>query len=417
MSLPRRAAAGLLLLALLLLSGWIAVHGRDAPLPDDGDLRLAKPAPAPADNGYAQFEAASDAAQLPHDAPTWDRFHAFRAGKTWEPDWISELVAQNAAATALLRTGIASPAFAFPAHERAANDRLRTLYRVQQLVALSGAQARIALRDADPHDAIELASLGLRAGRRLSAAENPDLFAISMTIAFQTLSLLDLESAARSTRVSPDSARELGALLESTRWRAQDWQRVWGLEYTRLRAALGGLDAARAAWPLALLPDAYRWHPNATAAALADYYREQGRKSASSCADVLARGARLVPVTAASLFAPNGLGRLVIHDVRAQSYDDVQRQRCQFETQVSLVEVMIAVKAYSDAEGHLPERLDELVPRYLAALPLDRYDGAPLRYARAIPAVYSVGDDLADTGAGAPPSPDDPREPGLLLAF
>ena len=39
-----------------------------------------------------------------------------------------------------------------------------------------------------------------------------------------------------------------------------------------------------------------------------------------------------------------------------------------------------AVKRFQLANGRLPERLDELVPRFLEAPPIDPCDGQPLRY-------------------------------------
>jgi hypothetical protein len=419
MSRPPQAALGLLLaLPLLVVTGWIAFHRGDAPAPDDRDLHLAGPAAAGA-NGFEWFAAAANAARLPHDEETWRRFHAFRAGQTWEPDWISALVAENATATGLLRAGVAAPAFAFDraAPARIGDARMHTLFLGQQLVALAGAQARIALSDGRAHDALELASLGLHAGRRLSAADNVDLFGIYMASAFETLSLIDLEYAARKSRVSAETARQLGALLESSRWDTTDWQRAWGLEYERVRAELSALDPALAGWPSPLLPNAYRWHPNRTAGALADLYRDQSQKSARFCADAhLQRdGEARAPVVADS-FAPNALGDLVIQQVRARDYDRIQRNRCQLETQVSLVEVMIAAKAYSDREGALPDRLEDLVPRYLDALPIDRYDGAPLRYARTRRAIYSIGEDLTDAD-GLDRGLFDANAPGLSLAF
>jgi hypothetical protein len=195
----------------------------------------------------------------------------------------------------------------------------------------------------------------------------------------------------------------------------------------RLAARLRGqVDAASAqdwtglGWPLFLLPSGYRWHPHRIAAVLAEMFRDQRRKSAMFCANAGLRregGARPVSPGLAALLAPNALGQLVVDDIRSQGFDQIQLKRCQFETHVSLVEALIAAKAYSDVRGALPQRLEDLVPRYLDALPLDRYDGAPLRYARGVPAVYSVGDDFIDAGAGAPPSLLDTREPGLSLAF
>jgi hypothetical protein len=416
---PFAIASGILLaLALVALPGWTALHYRDAPPPDDRDLRAAQP-PASSDNGFAQFVAAADAAQLPKDEATWRRFHAFRAGTTWEPEWIAELVAQNAPATALLRAGLAAPVFAFPPPGGASDDRMKTLFRLQQLVALSGARARILLREGRGREAIELASLGLRVGKRVSSADNVDLFGIYMAGAYQTVALLDLEFAARSTRVDAQTARELGALLEETRWRASDWQRVWGLEYQQLIASLATIDIDGVPWPIRLLPSAYRFQPNRTASALADLYREQSRKSARACAHAdLARSGELLALpTAIELFAPNALGRIVIREIRARNFDQVQRKRCQFETHVSLVEALIAAKAYSDAEGRLPAQLADLAPRYLDAPPLDHFDGEPLRYAVAAHAVWSVGEDYSNEGGGTAPNPLDPHQPAVSLAF
>lgn len=426
MARPLAIASGTLIaLALLALTGWIALNRTDAPAPEDRDLRLARSPAAVSENGFDRLEAAARAARLPKGEQNWNRFHAFRAGETWEPQWISELVAQNAPATALLRDALASPAFAFAPSDRAGTraERIATLLRVRQLIALAGAQARILLRDGHSRDAIELASLGLRVGKRISAAENVDLLAIDMAIAFQTVSLLDLEHAARMTHLAPDAAHTLGRLLESTRWRAEDWQRIWALEYELLLAEVDAAserarDGSGLAWPMSLLPSAYRWHRNETAAVLAGLYRDQRRKSALFCADAgLHADVQWMRPGFADLVAPNAMGRIAVDAIRARSFDSFQLQRCQLETHVSLVAALIAAKAWSDAEGALPDRLADLVPRYLDALPLDRYDGSPLRYARAARAVYSIGEDLTDAGPAAAPSPLDPHAPGLSLVF
>jgi hypothetical protein len=69
----------------------------------------------------------------------------------------------------------------------------------------------------------------------------------------------------------------------------------------------------------------------------------------------------------------------------------------------------LAVKAYEKEHGSAPERLDELVPDYLPLVPIDPFDGQPLRYLRSgvlrLPAntwaIYSIGGDLTDGGGDA----------------
>lgn len=62
----------------------------------------------------------------------------------------------------------------------------------------------------------------------------------------------------------------------------------------------------------------------------------------------------------------------------------------------------IAATRYRLANGVLPSDLDQLVPAYLSAVPLDPFDGKPLRLARHNGQwiVYSIGQDLTDDGGG-----------------
>jgi hypothetical protein len=50
------------------------------------------------------------------------------------------------------------------------------------------------------------------------------------------------------------------------------------------------------------------------------------------------------------------------------------------EATLRCAQVGVAVKRYRTAHNQLPVSLDELVPQYLDAVPLDPYDGKPLRY-------------------------------------
>jgi hypothetical protein len=60
----------------------------------------------------------------------------------------------------------------------------------------------------------------------------------------------------------------------------------------------------------------------------------------------------------------------------------------------------LAAERYRLAEGRWPDHLDALVPRYLNAVPIDPFDGRPLRLCRPLDGliVYSVGPDRVDNG-------------------
>jgi hypothetical protein len=88
--------------------------------------------------------------------------------------------------------------------------------------------------------------------------------------------------------------------------------------------------------------------------------------------------------------------------------------------------VAIAVERYrADNAGRMPAALDDLVPRYIASVPVDPYTDTPLRIATrsAGYAIYSVGQDGKDDGGSVRPGPpkyqsgppSDPPDVGVLI--
>lgn len=64
----------------------------------------------------------------------------------------------------------------------------------------------------------------------------------------------------------------------------------------------------------------------------------------------------------------------------------------------------IALELYRRRHGEYPAQLDALVPNFLPTLPVDRFDGRPLRYrlTKDGPLLYSIGADRIDDGGAAP---------------
>ena len=60
----------------------------------------------------------------------------------------------------------------------------------------------------------------------------------------------------------------------------------------------------------------------------------------------------------------------------------------------------IALELYRRRTGHWPQAIQELTPRFLPTIPLDRYDGKAIKYRLigAQPVVYSIGNDRKDDG-------------------
>ncbi|HUW31585.1 MAG TPA: hypothetical protein VM223_08220 [Planctomycetota bacterium] len=58
--------------------------------------------------------------------------------------------------------------------------------------------------------------------------------------------------------------------------------------------------------------------------------------------------------------------------------------------------LLIALRRYQLATGTLPGSLDQLVPKYIDVVPVDLFDGKPIRYDPAKKIIYSVGTDCED---------------------
>jgi hypothetical protein len=85
---------------------------------------------------------------------------------------------------------------------------------------------------------------------------------------------------------------------------------------------------------------------------------------------------------------------------RMSAFSDAIIREARDIAQARQVEISIAVERFRLVQGRLPESLLELVPRYLAAVPEDPFDGHPMRFQRTSIGytIYSIGPDGVDDG-------------------
>jgi hypothetical protein len=73
-------------------------------------------------------------------------------------------------------------------------------------------------------------------------------------------------------------------------------------------------------------------------------------------------------------------------------------KKSQADVQLQATRTILALRAYQLTNGKLPSDLNALVPEYLDSVPVDDFDGQPLRYSPDRKIVYSVGQNLKDDG-------------------
>jgi hypothetical protein len=107
--------------------------------------------------------------------------------------------------------------------------------------------------------------------------------------------------------------------------------------------------------------------------------------------------------------------RSLLHAVSAMilpSLTRVAEQDLRLRAHLDLARTALAIERHRLATGEIPAELGQLVPRYLDAVPIDPFDGQPIRYRRTEPGyiLYSILADGQDNGGRAfdQDSPDAP---------
>lgn len=98
------------------------------------------------------------------------------------------------------------------------------------------------------------------------------------------------------------------------------------------------------------------------------------------------------------LLRGNALGK-ILNEMNMSSWDKLLARKCRENVALRATRVVLALRAFQIANGRQARSLQELVPDFLEAVPLDDFDGKPLRYIRDAKLVYSVGENLTEDGA------------------
>ncbi len=82
------------------------------------------------------------------------------------------------------------------------------------------------------------------------------------------------------------------------------------------------------------------------------------------------------------------------------SWKSIARIDLRVDAQVDCTRVALGIERYRLAKGSLPKELTDLVPQYIDKVPIDPFDGKPVRYKLTEPGyiVYSIGEDGTDEG-------------------
>ena len=168
----------------------------------------------------------------------------------------------------------------------------------------------------------------------------------------------------------------------------------------------------------------YFSHPNRTLNLHAEMFRRFQHNGRVPCSQMVSpepqvdsgNGDGLFPKLWLVYLTPNSVGKTLV-TFAEPIYHRMQFNRCYEDTKISAIQALVGLKAYQARHNQLPETLKELVPDFLQEIPVDAFNGLPLHYVRDKRLLYSVGDDLVDTGGMVGKERQNRSEPSWTIPF
>ena len=240
----------------------------------------------------------------------------------------------------------------------------------------------------------EAAVTCLKDGLRLSDSlrREPALLGHLMRISFAGAAIRGLERSLSLTTFREAQLQELRDMLGRTRdtldfTEALVTERCVMLENCRNPARLGPSGQVSAT---RIVPGLRVTWLSDTLDTMADYLeavRQPPRERLARCREIEGR-IRQLPLwhVMIKIMTP-AVTRIVELDLRARAHLD-------------LATTALAIERYRLATGKVPGQLEDLAPQYLQQVPVDPFDGKPIRYEPGSPGylLYSVGEDGRDDG-------------------
>ena len=402
-TLKRLVITGVVILVIVLLGIWLFVDG---PAPDDADLRIAFDNIPPDDNAVTYFNRAAGELLWSTSESGKHRLSDLAMGKDWDDALAADVLAQNEGVLDLIEQGLACPRCQLP-EVRRYDDLLPYLGPWAHVARLGVIRAEHLFRAGQEREALEHAMLVIRFGHRIQDGRGC-LVAYSVGIQIREVGRREFVSIINRCTLGPDDLLPYIEQLGRCRSSGDGLADAFRVEYMAAANTVDDFDTEMYSaigheyGPLANL-GSVSLKPNRTKRRMAETIRllvasAQGTYAEATFPEIERdRGAGW---TIRAIVSGNFVGR-AFYCMIMPGLPGSHVAKCRHVCSVAAAQILVALKCYQLEHGELPETLDELVPEYLQSVPLDDFDGTPMKYSKEKRVVYAVGADLTDNGGTA----------------
>jgi len=399
-TLKRLVVTGVVVVVIVLLGIWLFVDG---PAPDDADLRITFDDIPVDENAFTYFNRAAGELLWSTSESGKRRLADLAKGKDWDDALAADVLAQNEGVLELIEQGLACPRCQLP-EVRRYDDKLSYLPPWRNVAQLGAIRAEQILRQGQEREALDQAMLIIRFGHTVEHGRGCVIpYLVGMNI--KQIGRREFASIVSRCTLGPDDLTPYIEQLGCYRFSGDELAEAFRVEYMIAANTLDDIAAGRYSVED---PDdgssdrrgSVFLKPNRTKKRMAEAIRlliaSTHETHAAATLPKIDRD-RDVGWTIRAILSGNFVGR-DLYRLIMPALERVHISKCRENCSIAATQVLVALKCYQVEHGELPETLDELVPEYLEAVPLDDFDGTPMKYSKEKRVVYAVGTNLTDNG-------------------
>jgi hypothetical protein len=364
--------------------------------PNDLDLNVTRKAVPDAANGVKQLELA--AAELWWPENLRKPLNDLAQGTNWDAGFALTVLSSNTAALGAIDAALQSPDFQVPEYQFGnASDYLSDW---KELAQLANVRIYATFKAGQEREAFAKAFDLIRLANRMQAGNGPILDYLVGT-AVKNIALTTVRNLTISTLLRPEELTTLAIELPRGAENFGALSNALKVEYQAQKQYAVDLREGKITGASGVSSVGMRLLPIFNIHRTQNKYAEHTRKLLQALPHPYLIGQPTVtnarPGMTRMVLSGNVVGEVIYH-MTTPAIDGVVRQKSAEHLQIQASATMLALKAYQLTYGRRPAELKELVPQFLPALPVDDFDGKPLRYHAEKKLLYSVGKDGKDDG-------------------
>ena len=388
--------------AFIVITIFVAVRSKDEKPPNDADLVVTRLVIPPEENAFTYFNSIIDDLYYPDDEK--NDLKEILADKQWNPKLANEIVKKNEKAFKNIEKGLECSQFQVP-EIKDMDTKLPYLGPWRRMGTVMLIRSKLLYKEGKQQAALDQAIQVIQFGHRIEDSGGSIIHYL-VGMAIKRVAFRQIETMLMNSTLPPDYLSNYSERISKYTVNKEGLSSAFKTEYALFCKVINDMlegkfikNTKKSTFLKKKKLSFFYFQPNKTKRIYADYTRSMIENIYKPYSEIKTNEAEelekknkkwLLSIT------PNAAGNIMLSMFIFYG-KKFQRRKCAEDMFITFIQLIIACKCYKIDHGHLPVRLEELVPKYIQQIPLDPFDGKPMRYSAENKIIYSVGADLKDS--------------------